>query len=82
MGNEKETNVVKSGESTAEVTKAVRKQKHPRINLAFYADHLDYVQEAAWENRTSVTGYVNRLIAEDRIRRTEEARDRISKEKE
>jgi hypothetical protein len=43
-----------------------RKQKHPRINMAFYGDHLDYLKETAWEARMSVTEYVNALVAEDR----------------
>lgn len=43
-----------------------RKQKHPRINMAFYGDHLDYLKDAAWAARISVTEYVNNLVAEDR----------------
>ena len=82
MSNEKEISLSAPSGPAAENKQAARKQKYPRINLAFYADHLDYVQEAAWQNRTSVTGYVNRLIAEDRIRRAEEVQERISKEKE
>ena len=45
-----------------------RKQKHPRINMAFYGDNLEYVQEAAYQNRMSVTEYVNQLILEDKNR--------------
>lgn len=44
------------------------KGKHPRINLAFYDDNLDYVREAAWKNRMSITEYMNHLIQEDRQR--------------
>lgn len=43
----------------------MRKQKYPRINLAFYDDNLAYVQEAAYQNRMSVTAYVNHLIEQD-----------------
>lgn len=45
-----------------------RKQKYPRINLAFYGDNLDYVREAAYQNRMSITEYVNHLIHLDRVR--------------
>lgn len=43
-----------------------RVQKNPRINMAFYDDNLEYLREAAWKNRMSVTQYVNYLVAEDR----------------
>lgn len=46
-----------------------RKQKHPRINMAFYDDNLDYVREASYQSRMSVTEYVNKLIKEDRQRK-------------
>ncbi len=45
-----------------------RKQKYPRINMAFYDDNLDYVREASYQSRMSVTEYVNKLIMEDRQR--------------
>ena len=44
------------------------KKKHPRINMAFYDDNLDYVREAAYQSRMSITEYMNRLIQEDRQR--------------
>ena len=43
-----------------------RQQKYPRINLAFYHGNLDYVREAAWQNRMSITEYINFLIDKDR----------------
>lgn len=43
-----------------------RKQPYPRINMAFYGDNLDYVREASYQQRMSVTEYVNRLIYKDR----------------
>ena len=46
-----------------------RKQKHPRINMAFYGDNLDYVKEAAYQSRMSVTEYVNQLIVDDKNRK-------------
>ena len=48
---------------------AQRKQKHPRINMAFYGDNLDYVREAAYAKRVSVTEYINQLIVDDKNRR-------------
>ena len=45
-----------------------RKQKHPRINMAFYGNNLDYLRNAAWKARMSVTEYVNALIHQDRER--------------
>lgn len=47
-----------------------RKQKHPRINMAFYDNNLEYVREAAYQARMSVTEYVNKLIKEDQQRKT------------
>lgn len=47
---------------------AQRKQKHPRINMAFYGDNLDYAREAAYRRRMSVTEYVNQLIIDDKNR--------------
>lgn len=44
---------------------AQRKQKHPRINMAFYDNHLEYLQDAAWRNKMSITEYVNKLVKED-----------------
>lgn len=41
-------------------------KKHPRINMAFYDDNLDYVREAAYQNRMSITEYVNKLIENDK----------------
>lgn len=46
-----------------------RKQKHPRINMAFYGDNLEYVREAAYQKRVSVTEYINQLIVDDRNRK-------------
>ncbi len=46
-----------------------RKQKHPRINMAFYGNNLEYVREASYQSRLSVTEYVNKLIDEDRQRK-------------
>ena len=43
-----------------------KKEKIPRINLAFYGDNLDYVRKAAHDKWMSVTEYVNHLIEEDR----------------
>lgn len=41
------------------------KRTWPRINLAFYDDHLKFVQYASWKNHQSITQYINSLIAKD-----------------
>lgn len=46
-----------------------RRQKHPRINMAFYGDNLEYVRERAYQKRVSVTEYINQLIVDDKNRR-------------
>ena len=43
-----------------------RKQKHPRINMAFAPDNLDYLRTMAGLDGISITAYVNRLIEADR----------------
>ena len=55
-------------QSTQDTQKTQRVQKHPRINMAFYGDNLDYVREEAWKKRMSVTEYVNELITKDRYK--------------
>ena len=42
-----------------------RKQKHPRINMAFAPDNLDYLRTMAGLDGVSITAYVNRLIEAD-----------------
>ena len=51
---------------SAPKTQGQRVQKHPRINMAFYGDNLDYLKDVSWAARMSVTEYVNALVAEDR----------------
>ena len=52
-----------------------RKQAYPRINMAFYSDNLDYVREAAYQQRVSVTEYVNRLIFKYREQNEERVKE-------
>lgn len=61
-----ETHVTPSTQNTQGTQNAQRVQKHPRINMAFYGDNLDYLKDVAWAARMSVTEYVNALVAEDR----------------
>lgn len=61
-----DTPVTHDTQNTPKAQAAQRVQKHPRINMAFYGDHLDYLKDAAWAARMSVTEYVNALVAEDR----------------
>ena len=41
------------------------KKEYPRINLAFYDDHLKFLRYAAWRNHQSITQYVNGLVEKD-----------------
>lgn len=56
-------------QSTHNTQDAQRKQKHPRINLAFYGNNLELAKEAAWLKKISVTEYINQLIVDDTNRR-------------
>ena len=56
----------------AQHTQGKKGQKHPRINMAFPADHLDYLQVISRIEGVSITEYVNRLVAADLITRQEE----------
>lgn len=49
------------------VANAINKTERnpPRINLAFYDDHLDFCREQAQKQHLSVTQYVNSLIARE-----------------
>ena len=53
-------------------TQGKRGQKHPRINMAFPADHLDYLQTISRLDGCSITEYVNRLVDADQNKRAAE----------
>lgn len=61
-----DTQGTQDAHDTQQTQPAERKQKHPRINMAFYGDNLDYLKDVSWAARMSVTEYVNNLVAEDR----------------
>lgn len=48
-----------------------RKQKNPRINMAFYYDHLEYLQMISRVKGISVTQYINDLVASDKQKNSE-----------
>ena len=52
-------------------TQGSRKQKRPRINMAFDPDNLKYIQVMASLQGISATAYVNQLIGQDRVARAE-----------
>ena len=60
------THDVLSAHNTQDTPKTQRAQKHPRINMAFYGDNLEFVREEAWRNKQSITEYVNSLIEQAR----------------
>lgn len=41
------------------------KRNDPRINLAFYGEHLEFCREMAWKKHQSITAFVNELIAKE-----------------
>lgn len=55
-----------STQGVHETQSTQRAQKHPRINMAFYGDNLEFVREEAWRNKQSITEYVNSLIEQAR----------------
>lgn len=48
-----------------------RRQKNPRINMAFYNDHLEYLQMISRIKGISITQYVNDLILVDKKKNRE-----------
>ena len=67
--NIEERNATQYTHNTHDTQGVQRKQKHPRINLAFYGDNLERAKEAAWLKKISVTEYINQLIVDDTNRR-------------
>lgn len=65
-GNTKDTQNTKNIKNTQD-TKGAKKEKLPpyRINLKLKGEYKDYLSDAAWENRTSITQYLNDLIEKD-----------------
>jgi len=41
-------------------------QKYYRINLKLKAEYKDYLEQASWDSRKSITQYINDLIAADK----------------
>ena len=60
------THDTQSAQGALKTQQSQRKQKHPRINMAFYGDNLNYLRDAAWKAKMSVTEYVNTLISQDK----------------
>ena len=58
--------------SISKTTQGKKGQKLPRINMAFSRENLEYLQIISRIENTSVTGYVNKLIAKDKSRRADE----------
>ena len=72
--NIEERNATPNAHDTQHTQHTQRKQKYPRINMAFYGDNLEYVRDAAYENRVSVTEYINQLIVDDKNRKVAKPR--------
>lgn len=69
--NTQNTHSTHDAQSTHSVQGTQRAQKHPRINMAFYGDNLEFVREEAWRNKQSITEYVNSLIEQARNKKGE-----------
>lgn len=60
-----------------------KKKKLPRINMAFYEDHLEYLQMISRVKGISITQYVNDLIDIDKEKNQElirQAKELFNKE--
>lgn len=52
-------------QSTEQMQPEPQKQEFYRFNAKMPIEYKDYLQEMAWRQRTTVTEYLNRLIAAD-----------------
>lgn len=52
-------------QSTEQLQPEPQKQEFYRFNAKMPIEYKDYLQEMAWRQRTTVTEYLNRLIAAD-----------------
>lgn len=52
-------------QSTEQTPQEQAKQEYYRFNAKMPIEYKDYLQEMAWRQRTTVTEYLNRLIAAD-----------------
>lgn len=61
-------------------TKNSRQRRNdPRMNIAFYDNHLQFCRDMAWKNHQSVTQYVNGLIAQEMANYDRAERERTNK---
>jgi len=49
--------------------KAAPPPEHYRVNLKLRPQYKEYLQEAAWYDRKSITEFINDLIEADKIKR-------------
>lgn len=52
------------------------RSRYPRINLAFYDDHLDFCREQALKQHLSITQYVNSLIAREQAQKKQQQQNK------
>lgn len=52
-------------QSTEQQQEAPVKTEYYRFNAKMPMEYKDYLQEMAWRNRTTITDYINNLIAAD-----------------
>lgn len=46
-----------------------KQQESYRINLKLKGEYKDYLSDVSWQNRVSITQYINNLIGEDQKQR-------------
>lgn len=67
--NERDTPITPTAYDTHDIHAGedkTRKQKHPRINMAFYGKNHEYLEYISRLSGVSITQYVNDLIDKDR----------------
>ena len=52
-------------QSTEQAQPEPKKQEYYRFNAKMPIEYKDYLQEMAWRQRTSITEYLNKLVAAD-----------------
>ena len=69
IGNTPESEVTALPGATPVLTEpeqSISGQKYYRINLKLKAEYKEYLENASWMHRKSVTQYINDLIAADK----------------
>ena len=63
-----DTTEIRSASNIEDTQQANKKKEYYRFNLKLDMELKEYISEAAWRSRMTVTEYLNRLIERDRDR--------------